>query len=55
MRYHAVRKTVAMGECLVGHVSTNDNPADIGTKIIPGVQKRDHLVNLILYNIADHK
>ncbi|KAI2507295.1 Reverse transcriptase (RNA-dependent DNA polymerase) [Fragilaria crotonensis] len=46
--YHAVREAVAMGECLVGHVSTHDNPADICTKIIPGGQKRDHLVGLIL-------
>jgi hypothetical protein len=52
--YHAVREAVAMGECLTGHVSTQDNPADICTKIIPGGQKRDHLVGLILYDIADH-
>ena len=53
--YHAVREAVAMGECLVGHVSTHDNPADIYTKIIPGGQKRDHLVGLILHDITDHK
>ncbi|KAI2513193.1 hypothetical protein MHU86_1231 [Fragilaria crotonensis] len=53
--YHAVREAVAMGECLVGHVSTHDNPADICTKIIPGGQKRDHLVGLILHDITDHK
>jgi hypothetical protein len=53
--YHAVREAVAMGECLVGHVPTNDNPADICTKIIPGGQKRDHLVGLILYDIVDRK
>ncbi|KAI2490354.1 Reverse transcriptase (RNA-dependent DNA polymerase) [Fragilaria crotonensis] len=52
--YHAVREAVAMGECLTGHVSMHDNPADICTKIIPGGQKRDHLVGLILYDIADH-
>ena len=40
---------------LVGHVSTHDNPADICTKLIPGGQKRDHLVGLILYDISDHK
>jgi hypothetical protein len=27
--YHAMRKAVAMGECLTGHVSTHNNPADI--------------------------
>ncbi|KAI2498678.1 hypothetical protein MHU86_15800 [Fragilaria crotonensis] len=48
--YHAIREAVAMGECLTGHVSTHDNPADICTKIIPGGQKQDHLVGLILYD-----
>ncbi|KAI2491971.1 Reverse transcriptase (RNA-dependent DNA polymerase) [Fragilaria crotonensis] len=52
--YHAVREAVAMGECLTGHISTHDNPADICTKIIPGGQKRDHLVGLILYDLNDH-
>jgi hypothetical protein len=48
-------ESILKGECLVGHVPTNDNPADICTKIIPGGQKRDHLVGLILYDIVDHK
>lgn len=52
--YHAVRAAVAMGECRIGHVSTHDSPADICTKIIPGGQKRDHLVGVILYGITDH-
>ena len=52
--YHAVREAVAMGECLTGHVPTDDNPADICTKLIPGGQKRDHLVGLVLYDLADH-
>jgi hypothetical protein len=41
---HALRKAVAMGECLTGHVSTHDNPADICMKLIPGGRKREHLV-----------
>ena len=53
--YHAVREAVDMGECLTGHVSTHDNPADICTKIIPGGRKRDHLVGLILYDLTDHR
>jgi hypothetical protein len=53
--YQVVCEAVAMGECLVGHVLTNDNPADICTNVIPGGQKRDHLVGLILYDIVDHK
>ena len=51
--YHAVREAVAMGECLTGHISTNENPADLCTKVIYGGQKRDHLVGLMLYDIAD--
>lgn len=52
--YHAIREAVAMGECLTGHVSTHHNPADICTKIISGGRKRDHLVGLILHDLADH-
>jgi len=51
--YHAVRESVAMGECLTGHISTNDNPADLATKLISGGIKRDHLVGLVLYDICD--
>jgi hypothetical protein len=52
--YHAVREAVAMGEGLKGHVPTHNNPPDICSKIMPGGQKRDHLVRLILYDINDH-
>ncbi len=54
--YHTVRgEAVAMGKCLTGHnILTNDNPANLYTKIIPGGQKQDHLVGLILYDINDH-
>ena len=55
VRNHAVREAVALGECLTGHVSIHDNPADISTKFIPGGQKYDHLVGLILYDLADHR
>ena len=51
--YHAVREAVAMGECLTGHVASCDNPADLATKIIPPGQKRDHLVSMVLWDIAD--
>ena len=39
--YHAIREGVAIGECLTGHLSSHDNPADLCTKILPGEQKRD--------------
>ena len=53
--YHAVRESVAMGECLTGHVPTDENPADIVTKIMPGGCKRNHLCGKVLYDIADHE
>jgi hypothetical protein len=53
--YHAIRESVAMGECLTGHVASVDNPADIATKLIPGGQKRDHLIRLVLYDLADYE
>ena len=42
-----------MGEIRTGHVGTDDNPADIATKIIPAGRKRDHLVQLVLWDLAD--
>jgi hypothetical protein len=60
VHYHAVRETVAMGECATGHVSTHDaNPADICMKkLIPGGQKRDHhggadlIMTLLSYTVT---
>ena len=42
-----------MNEIRTAHVDTNENPADIATKIIPSGTKRDHLVSLVLWDIAD--
>jgi hypothetical protein len=52
--YHAIRESVAMGECLTGHVPTDENPADVCTKVLPGGAKRDHLIGLVLYDICDY-
>ena len=52
--YHCVRESVAMGESITGHVSTHKNPADIATKVLPGGQKRDGLVGMLLYDLTDH-
>ena len=38
--YHAVRKAVAMKECLITHIVTGKNITDIGTKILPYGVKR---------------
>ena len=52
--YHAIRESVAMGEMLTGHIRSENNPADLCTKVIPGGQKRTHLLNLIMYDLADY-
>jgi hypothetical protein len=51
--YHAVRESVAMNESLTGHVGTDHNPADLGTKVIRAGAKRTYLVALVLYDIED--
>ena len=50
---HAAREAVAMGECLTRHVSTSKNPSDLCTKVIPGGQKRDDLIRMIIYDLVD--
>jgi hypothetical protein len=51
--YHAVRESAAMGESIIGHVPAVDNPADICTKVVPGGQKRNHLIHLLLHDLCD--
>jgi hypothetical protein len=50
--YHYCRESVAMSECVTGHVPTKRNPADLCTKVIPGGVQRDYLVTQILYDIT---
>jgi hypothetical protein len=51
--YHAVRESAAMGEPLIGHVPSVANPADILTKVVPGGQKWNHLIQLLLHDLCD--
>ena len=51
--YHAVREVVAMGELLIGHVRTDENPTDILTKVVGGGIKRKNLVQMYLCDIHD--
>ena len=51
--YHYARESVAMDECRTGHIDTDENPADLATKIIAGGMKRDHLVGKLLTDIVD--
>ena len=50
--YHAIRESVAMGESLMGHIRTEDNLADLMTKVTFGAKRR-RLVQRILLDIFD--
>ena len=52
--YHFVRESVAMGECVTAHICSENNPADICTKILPGGQKRNGLIAMVLYDLCDY-
>jgi hypothetical protein len=47
--YHYIRESVAMGESLTGHIRSENNPADLCTKIMAGGTKRDRLTEMILF------
>jgi hypothetical protein len=51
--YHAVRESADMGESIIGNVPSVDNPDDICTKVVPGGQKRNHLIRLLLHDLCD--
>ena len=53
--YHAIREAVVMQEILTGHVRTDKNPADLLTKVVLGGIKRQNLIQMYLYDIADHE
>jgi hypothetical protein len=50
--YHAVCESAAMGESIIGNVPSVDNPDDICTKVVPGGQKRNHLIRLLLHDLC---
>jgi hypothetical protein len=47
------RESAAIGESIIGHVPSVDNPADIFTKVVAGGQKRNHLIRLLLHDSRD--
>jgi hypothetical protein len=51
--YHAVRESAAMGESIIGHIYSVNNPTNIYTNVMPGGQKRDHLIGVLLHDIVD--
>jgi hypothetical protein len=50
--YHAVREACAMKAILICYVKTDDNVADIMTKVLPSGERKDTLVELQLYDIT---
>ena len=52
--YHFVRELVASGKSLTTHIPTAENPADLATKLIPGGQKRNQLVGMLLHDLVDY-
>jgi 3-hydroxyisobutyrate dehydrogenase-like beta-hydroxyacid dehydrogenase len=50
--YHAVREAVAMCEIIIAYIPTDDIVADLMTKALPGGERRDHLVQGLLWDIA---
>ena len=43
-----------MGMLLTGHVRMDDNLADLLMKVVPARMKCNHLVHLLLPDLADH-
>ncbi|KAL7523055.1 hypothetical protein ACHAWF_000342 [Thalassiosira exigua] len=52
---HVVWESVASGECLMTHIPTLKNFADLLTKVLFGKNNRHELVRGILYDIYDHE
>ena len=48
--YHAIHKSVAIRESLTGHIRSEDNPADLLTKVVTSYERK-HFVLLVLYDI----
>jgi hypothetical protein len=51
--YHAVRDSSAMGESIIGHAPSVDNPTDICTNVVAGGHKRNHVIRLLLHDLCD--
>jgi hypothetical protein len=50
--FHAVREAVAMGEILISYIPTDDNVADLMTNVLPGGERRDRLVQKLMWDIT---
>jgi hypothetical protein len=50
--YQAVKEACTMKEILICYVKTDDNIANIMTKVLPSGERRDTLVEQLLYDIT---
>jgi hypothetical protein len=50
--YHAFRESCVMKEILICYVETDDNVVDIMTKVLPAGERRDTMVERLLYDIT---
>jgi hypothetical protein len=53
--YHMVREYTSMGESIIGHVPSVENPSDICTKVVVGGQKQNHLICLLLHDLFKYQ
>ena len=45
--YCVIHESIAMGKFLTGHVGTNENCANLSTKVLYGGKRRFHVSNLL--------
>jgi hypothetical protein len=50
--YHNIREAVSMGEVFITWIKSEDNIADLMTKISPNGEKRDKLIQKMLWDIT---
>ena len=50
----AIRESVAMGESLTTHIPTDDNRADLFTKVLYNRNRSYHVSNLLYNKYDDH-
>ena len=51
--YHLVREAVAMDEMIMGYIRSDENLADILTKVLPGGERRSDLIRSIVSDVED--
>ena len=51
--YHACREAVAMDEMLTGNVRSENNPADLATKVLGGGANRNSLISHLWHDLTE--